>query len=206
MDEHSDYTVLILPPDAIEDRIRTWVEPTPGASLPSWGAHITLLNAFSPTQGLEAVQATMQQVCARFQPFTIRLDRIVSRTHLVRPHLHAVFLATSPSENGHLELVRLQTELEVALAPLKRDLSQKIAFPDYNPHLSLTWGLPAAEADHLVEAAQRAHLEAEFLVDKIWLLCFSPSLSVPNQVERVKAFPLGMTATPKKPGGSESRG
>jgi hypothetical protein len=199
MDNHSDYTLLILPPDAVEDHMRAWVEPTPGASLPSWGAHITLLNAFSPTQGLAAVQTTIEQVCARFRPFIIRLDRVVSRTHLARPHLQAVFLTSNPSENGHLELVRLQNELEVALAPLKRDLSQKIAFPDYNPHLSLTWGLPAAEAGHLVEAAQRASLHVEFQVDKIWLLCFSPSLSVPKQVERVKAFPLGVTAGTEKP-------
>ncbi len=199
MDDNSDYTLLILPPETIENQMRAWVAPTPGASLPSWGAHITLLNAFSPTQGLAAVQTTIEQVCARFQPFTIRLDRVVSRTHLARPHLQAVFLASNPSENGHLELVRLQNELEVALAPLKRDLSHKITFPDYNPHLSLTWGLLAPEADRLVEAAQRAQLQVAFPVAKIWLLCFFPSLSDPKQVERVKAFPLGATAGTAKP-------
>ncbi len=199
MDDNSDYTLLIIPPEAIEDQMRAWVEPTPGASLPSWGAHITLMNAFSPTQGLAAVQTTIEQISARFQSFTVRLDRVISRTHLARPHLQAVFLASNPSENGHRELVRLQHELEVALAPLKRDLSQKIAFPDYNPHLSLTWGLPPVEADHLVEAAQRAHLHVEFQVDKIWLLCFSPSISAPKQVERVKAFPLRVTSDTEKP-------
>ncbi len=199
MNDNSDYTMLILPPKAIEEQMRAWVEPTPGASLPSWGAHITLLNAFSPTQGLTAVQTIIEQVAAHFQPFTIRLDHAVSHTHLVRPHLQAVFLTSNPSENGHRESVRLQNELEVALAPLKRDLSQKIVFPDYYPHLSLTWGLPAMEADHLVEAAQRARLHIEFQVDKVWLLCFSPSLSEPKQVERVRAFALGVTAAGDKP-------
>ncbi len=199
MDDSSDYTVLIFPPDALEDEIRAWVEPTPGASLPEWGAHTTLLNAFSPTQGLDAVRATIEQVSARFEPFSIQLDQVVSHTHLARPHLQAVFLVSNPSEKGHLELIRLQNELEVALAPLKRDLGQKIAFPNYNPHLSLTWGLPPAEADHLVEAAQRANLHVEFMVDKIWLLCFSPSLSAPTQVERVRAFRLGATAAAEKP-------
>ncbi len=173
--------------------MREWVEPTPGASLPSWGAHITLLNAFTPTQGLAAIENAVQETCARFQPFTILLDRTVTRTHLTRPHLHTVFLASNPSEIGHRELVRLQNELEVALAPLKRDQSHKITFPHFDPHLSLTWGLPEVEAGHLVEAAQRADLHFELLVEKVWLLGFSPSLAESKHVQRVRAFPLGAT-------------
>lgn len=175
--------------------MREWVEPTPGASLPSWGAHITLLNAFTPTQGLAAIETAIQETCARFQPLTIHLDRPVARTHLTRPHLYTVFLASNPSETGHRDLVRLQNELEVALAPLKRDQSHKITFPHFDPHLSLTWGLPEVEAGHLVEAAQRADLRFELQVDKIWLLGFSPSLAESKRVERVRAFPLGGSAS-----------
>ncbi len=198
MDTSTEYSLLILPPEPIEEQIRSWVIVTPGASLPSWGAHITLLNAFAPTQRVDAIKDAIKEICAGFQPFTLRLERAVSHTHLARPHLRTVFLATNPAENGHREVVRLQNELETALAPLKRDLSHKITFPDYNPHLSLTWGLPEVEAEHLVEAAQRAQLRVEFQVGKIWLLGYSPSLSEPQLVERVQSFALG-AASPVTP-------
>ncbi len=197
MNTSTDYSLLVFPPATIEDRLRDWVVRTPGASLPSWGSHITLLNAFCPTEGLPAIESAIDQTCARFEPFTIRLDRAVARTHLMRPHLQAVFLASNPSESGHRELIRLQNELEVALAPLKRDQSHKISFPHFDPHLSLTWGLPEVEAGHLVEAAQRAGLRLEFQVQEIWLLGFSPSLSEPKQVTRVRGFPLGASQSTK---------
>ncbi len=197
MDTSIDYSLLVFPPASIEDRLRDWAVRTPGASLPSWGSHITLLNAFVPTQGLAAIESAVEQTCAHFQPFAIRLDRAVARTHLMRPHLQAVFLASNPTESGHHELIRLQNELEVALAPLKRDQSHKITFPHFDPHLSLTWGLPEVEAGHLVEAALRADLRLEFQVHEVWLLGFSPSLSEPKQVKRVRGFPLGTNQSTK---------
>lgn len=184
------YSLLILLPKPVERELRQWAKVTPGATVPFWGAHVTLFGDFVPTRGIKAIQGAVEEVCAGFCPFTVDLDQVVSPTHLRRPHQKTVFLAGNAGSKDHHKLLRLRRELAAALDRLKRDGQPEVSRRGYYPHLSLTWGLPEDRATELAQAAAAAHLKVEFTVEKIWLLKFTPDSSAPRQVEHVRAFEL----------------
>ncbi len=169
------YSLSILLPDTVERELRAWIERTPGATLPSWGAHVTLLGDFVPTDGLARVQDAVAQVCAASRPFSARFDRIIAEPHWKRPHLQAVLLANRPRSTDRRRLVEFHRKLSTALEPFKRDLFPNVSQRPFNPHTSLTWGLPDGEAAQLARAARAAHLSVEFTVDRIWLLQIAPT-------------------------------
>jgi hypothetical protein len=184
------YSLSILLPDAVERELRTFIERAPGATLPSWGAHVTLLGDFVPTQGLAPVEEAITRVCSASRAFPVRLDRIIAEPHWRRPPLHAVLLAGRPRSADRRRLVEFRRRLSTALKPLKHDLFPEVSERPYNPHTSLTWGLPNDEAEQLARAAQAADLSVEFTIDRIWLLQTTPARSAPEQVNRVTSFAL----------------
>ncbi len=185
------YTLQILLPESIQEQLREWTARTPGATLPTEGAHITLLSAFSPVRPRAPIRAHTAIVCAQFEPFPIRLNRVLSGTHWRRPNLYGVFLMGNGMTEGVRTLIHLQSELRNALALFKRDLHPEVSQRPYKPHVSLTWGIPPAEAVKLAQAARAAHLQIEFTVDKVWLLEYPPETSDLAHATRVRAFKLG---------------
>jgi len=132
------------------------------------------LNLFVPNCNITPIEQEIEKVCGAFDPFVLRLDRVASETHWRRPHLKTVLLVSGEkSTDGYRTLVRLHSSLATALAPLKHDLFPEVSQRPHVPHLSLTWGLPEAAAARLAKAAEASHLEAEFLVEEIWLLGFT---------------------------------
>jgi 2'-5' RNA ligase len=181
---------LILLPASVEHALRDWTRRTPGATLPAWGAHVTLLNDFVAVHGLESIEDRIAAVCARFGPFTVRLDRVVSRTHWQRPHLKTVLLTSDPHSKDHRTLLRLRRELAQVVEPAARTAKPAVSRRRFRPHLTLTWGLAGGQAAFLAQAARRTQLKVEFRVEKIWLLQFTPSSSGAPKVKRVKSFRL----------------
>lgn len=188
------YTLQILLPEPVQEQLRDFTARTPGATLPAEGAHITLLNAFSPVRPRAPIRARTAVVCAEFQPFAVRLNRVLSGSHWRRPNLFGVFLMGNGMTDGVRTLIRLQSELRNSLALFKRDLHPEVSLRPYKPHVSLTWGIPPAEAVQLAQAARAAHLHVEFIVDRVWLLEYPPDSTDLQQVTRVRAFKLGRRA------------
>ncbi len=185
------YTLQILLPDPVQEQLRQFAARTPGATLPTAGAHVTLVSAFSPVRPRAPIRARTAMVCAQFQPFPVRLNRVLSGTHWRRPNLNGVFLMGNGMTEGIRTLVRLQSELRNGLALFKRDLHPEVSQRPYRPHVSLTWGIPPAQAVKLAQAARAAHLQFEFTVDKVWLLEYPPDSSDLEHVTRVRSFKLG---------------
>ncbi|MCK5557924.1 MAG: 2'-5' RNA ligase family protein [Candidatus Hydrogenedentes bacterium] len=187
----SEYSLEVLLPERVDKQFRRWVKRVPGATWPRWGGHITVLNRFVPTRGLEPIVEEIDRACGACHPFLIRLTEVVSDRHWRDPQLNAVLLVSgSRDEEGYRSLVRLRDSLQAELAPLKRDVQPGISNRPYVPHLSLTRGLPEPEASRLVETARASRLEVKFTVENIWLLEFVAVSPGKERMGRVQSFPL----------------
>jgi len=190
------YSLEIPLPQYIEQEFRNWIRDVPGATWPRWGGHITVLNRFVPTRGLEPVVRCVRKVCAACQPFPIRLDEVVSDRHWRDPRLNAVMLVSrQPDEEGCRALVRLHERLKIELEPLKRDVHPELSGRGYVPHLSLTLGVPEPDATRLLEMARASGLEVEFTVENICLLEFVGAVSGEERMGRAESFPLAAAST-----------
>lgn len=189
---NSAYSLQILLPNSISQKLDHWANHAAGATIPASGWHITLLGDFVLLHGLKEIEQAVEAVGARYKPFVVCLDQVTKHMHWLRPHLDAVLLVNETDSEAQRTLLRFQRELSKALAPLKKDAYAEMANRRYNPHVSLTWGLPKPEARRLVHAARAAKLEVEFTVEEIWLLEIIPSSSQPQLVKRGKSFKLGL--------------
>jgi hypothetical protein len=187
----SEYSLEIPMPEHIEREFRGWIKDVPGATWPRWGGHITVLNRFVPTRGLEPLVQAVQRMCAAHPPFLIHLDEVVSDRHWRDPRLNAVMLVSCQrDEEGCRALVRLRESLRAELEPLKRDVHPELSARGYVPHLSLTLGVPELDAARLLEMARASGLEVEFTVENICLLEFVGAVSGEERMERVQSFPF----------------
>jgi len=168
------YAVQILLPEALQMQFREWVALTPGATWPAWGGHVTLVPRFVPVDGIEVVHRVLKDVCSRFPPFVLKLDRVIAAANWRRPHLQSLFLIPSDTRHpGYRTVMRLQEALVKALEPHKRDQHPEVSKHPFQPHITLTLGLSEREAADLLRAAINARLAVEFHVDEIWLLQYS---------------------------------
>jgi len=116
----------------------------------------------------------LKDVCSRFPPFMLQLDRVIAAANWQRPHLQSLFLIPSDARHpGYRTVMRLQEALVKALEPHKRDQRPEVSRHPFQPHITLTLGLPERDAADLLRAAINARLAVEFRVDKIWLLQYS---------------------------------
>lgn len=167
------YSVQILLPLEIEERLRRWAEGTPGATWPRWGGHVTILGLFEPLTPPREIVREIADICEAFNPFPLRLSKVEAMPHWRRHPLHTVLLKGDRGSEGYQTILRLHNTLSVALATLKRDLFPEVSQRPYEPHVTLTWGVSEAEARRLAEIAETANLAVELLVDEIWLVAFS---------------------------------
>ena len=187
----SEYTLEIpLPPD-IDDQSRRWAERTPGATWPRWGGHITVLNRFFLESEFERVIQEVDAVCAAYHPFVINLCRITCEAHLLDANLKVVLLVSgSQDEGAYLTLLKLHDSVRGELAPLTRNVQPEISKRPYDPHLSLTSGLPQPEAIRLMEAARASRLRVKFTVEKVSLLEFVQGTGGEKDARQVHSFAL----------------
>jgi hypothetical protein len=192
----SEYSLEIPLPEHIEREFRAGISGVPGATWPRWGGHITVLNRFVPTGGLDPVVQVVQRVCAARRPFLIHLDEVLSDRHWRDPRLNAVMLVSGlRDEEGYRALAKLHNDLEAELALLKQDVHPELSGRGYVPHLSLTLGVPEPDAARLLEMARASGLEVEFTVENICLLEFVSAVSGEERMGRVQSFPLAAEST-----------
>ena len=188
------YSVQIMLPDDENARLREWAEATPGATWPTWGGHVTLVNGFIPHCDVQLIEREIADVVRAFSPFELYLDEPICVEHWRRPNLWTVLLVNRAREDeGHRALMRLHNALAVALAPLKHDLVPEVSQRPYLPHLMLTWGLPKGQADELAQVATAERLETRLSVGDIWLLEFAKQEPPPGNWQPCtrKPFPFG---------------
>jgi 2'-5' RNA ligase len=185
-------SVHILLPESIARRLERWTEKMPGASWPAWGGHITLVPNFVPRGTIEEVRATLEANCVHWKPFTVCFAAPMSVKDTTRPDYCAVFLAVEDQgDEQHQPLHELRETLLTALEPLREDVRPELLEKPFLPHVTLALGLGEAEARKLVQAMRAEPLEAEFLVEAIWLVRQTPGEE--KRYER-HSIPLGGVA------------
>ncbi len=127
--------VVVIPPkeswEPIQELRRVW-----DRQLRRWMPHITLLYPFRPARELGSATLQVQEVCASFSPFMIRLERFRSFKHATGSH--TIWLDPEPAGS----LVALQDALWRAFP----DCDDVRRFEGgYTPHLSVgqcsSWGV-----------------------------------------------------------------
>jgi 2'-5' RNA ligase len=177
MDDHasepqaSRLSVNILLPEPLDRRLARWAKAMPGASWPAWGGHITLLSSFVPTLPVADVLARVAAVGEQHAPFTVRLRAPVAIQDVTRPDYDAVFLTVDDEDEPDHHAVRaLREDLLAALADVRTDVRRELQQQAFLPHITLALSLAKAEAETLVRAIRAEPLEAEFVVEVIWVL------------------------------------
>lgn len=189
-------SVHILLPESIDRRFRRRVEKLPGASWPAWGGHITLVPSFVPTCPPEQVFDLVAQAVSGFKAFSVRLIEAVADEDVTRPHFHAVFIQLEdPESEGHQTLARLQQAIGAALAPVRGDTKPELDAIAFTPHLTLALGVGDSEAEKLVNALRSDPLEAEFMVDAVWLVLMWPDEARDPRTDRIP-IPLAKPSRP----------
>jgi 2'-5' RNA ligase len=194
-------SVQILLPEALDRRFARWAKQMPGASWPAWGGHITLVPYFTPACPETMVFDRVVAAVRGFHPFRVRLTEPVAVQDWTRPQYQAVFLAAHEAErDDHQTLAELQQAIAAALAPVRHDVKPALDGQPFVPHLTLALGLGSSEAEKLVRAIRADPLEADFVVDAVWLMVMWQSDGPEPRVDRV-AIPLETPVkTPAKPG------
>ncbi len=188
-------SVHILLPDAIDRRFRRRVEKLPGASWPAWGGHITLVPSFVPTCPPEQVFDLVAQAVSGFTAFSVRLTEAVADEDVTRPHFHAVFIQLEdPESEDHQTLLRLQQAINAALAPVRGETKPELDAMAFRPHLTLALGVGDSEAVRLVNSLRSDPLEAEFMVDAVWLVLMWPDQAREPRTDRI---PIPLAKPPR---------
>ncbi|MCC6168902.1 MAG: 2'-5' RNA ligase family protein [Caldilineaceae bacterium] len=189
-------SIQILLPDAVDRRFRRRVKTLPGASWPAWGGHVTLVPAFVPTCPPREVFDRVAQATGQFVAFRIRLAEAVAEGDITRPHFHTVFIQLDdPDSEDHQTLARLQKVIFAALAPVRDAAKPQLDAVPFKPHLTLALGVGDSEAAALVNALRSEPMQAEFLVDAVWLVLTWPAETHDSRVDRVPV-PLAKPALP----------
>ncbi|HXF62172.1 MAG TPA: 2'-5' RNA ligase family protein [Caldilineaceae bacterium] len=192
-------SIHILLPEVIDRRFERWAKKMPGASWPAWGGHITLVPSFVPVCPQAEVQERVARAVSAFAPFRVSLSEPEAVQDWTRPQYKAVMLKVDDLDSeDHQELVRLQAAIAQALAPVRTQVRPELADQPFVPHLTLALGLSENEAAKLVNAIRADPVEAEFVVDGVWLVVMTPSDGSEPKVRRIpiqlgKApLPVGM--------------
>lgn len=164
-------SVQILLPESIERRLERRTQKLPGASWPVWGGHITLVPNFIARGTVEEVRALLIAFCAYAEPFTLRLDAPIAVHDATRPDYAALFLTVKGvDDEADQRLHALRNNLLAVLEPLREDVRPELAVMPFLPHVTLALGLGENEAARLVRTIQAEPIEAEFVVEVIWLI------------------------------------
>lgn len=178
--------IQILLPESVDRRFRKRVEALPGASWPAWGGHITLVASFVPTCPPEQVFDLVAQAVAEFEAFRVRLTEAVANADVTRPQYHAVFiLLDDPDSEDHQTLVHLQKAILASLTPVRGNTHPELEAMPFLPHLTLALGVGDVEARRLVKALRAEPLQAEFLVDAVWIVLMWPSEAGEPATDRI---------------------
>ncbi len=149
-----------------------------------WMPHITLVYPFRPVELRGSVVPLVDQVCARWRPFTVTLRHM----HLFHhgKHSHTVWLAPEPAE----PLLALQQELAAAFP----DCQEQNRYPTgFTPHLSLgQYYGSAADAERFRNELQQEWQPLSFTVDAVvWIARREPPEDI---FQPVVVVPFGATS------------
>lgn len=168
----SSYSVHVLLPPAIDQRMRQWCAGSAGCDWPQWGGHITLIPSFGLAVPVVRLVSALERSVQARREFGLTLDTVGCERHLTKPGLYLVYLSgANPSVNW--EMTSLQASVAAALEGMKVDITPAVSRHPFVPHLSLTLGLPEPEARLLKARVERDGLKVEFRVRKLTLVEFS---------------------------------
>ncbi|MGH2586017.1 MAG: 2'-5' RNA ligase family protein [Dehalococcoidia bacterium] len=192
------YSLQVLLPDELDGQLRRWATAQPRGTWPTWGGHLSLLADFETALDPIVLAVRLERVCRRFHPFEIHLPRVVLDDYWGRPGFKIVMLMPAGrSTGGCSRLCRLRISAARALGLDSSYLWEEAAGHRFTPHLSLTWGVPVAEAVALVEAARIDAPTVRFNVDAIWLLGSVVTTHPTQIVRRIQRFRLGSGFSPQ---------
>jgi hypothetical protein len=156
------YSFLIALPPAVDARLRRWTEATPGASWDVSGGHVTLAR-FTGTLAPSRLVPAFHEACAGMGAFDVCFSLPVREAYWDKPGLEIVMLSGDrPADVAGA--VELRERLIASLAALTVGLMESGPF---QPHITLTTGLPHDEALALEAAA--AGLQLRFTAHEIVL-------------------------------------
>ena len=150
---------LSLPPTE-DQHLRRWAESTDGASWDMSGGHVTLAR-FTGTLSPEALIPLFAQACAGFDPFDAAFPTPRREEYWDKPGLEIVMLV-GETDQDIAGVLALRERLLATFLPTGLSLMEA---GDYNPHVTLTTGLPPEKA-HLLEKEARA-LNLRFTASEI---------------------------------------
>ena len=156
---------LSLPP--VEDlRLRLWAEATPGATWDVSGGHVTLAR-FTGSRPPEQLVPAMRDACAGLWPIDAAFTMPSRQSYWDKPGLEIVMLVGEALTDvaGVLDL------RESLIASMSPEGLALLEGGPYRPHVTLTTGLPPADA-HRLEAAAR-HLDLRFTASELVFWCGS---------------------------------
>ncbi len=147
------FSIAALLPADMHDAIAAWSESVHGASTDPVASHVTIL-VFESGHTAEDVRRAIADACVHFEPFEVHLSQIVQGPYWGKENLDIVMLTADPGQPGIAGLMGLRELLLRYLAPLVAQPPQLPAEAEYQPHLTLTTGLPPQEATRLAHQAE----------------------------------------------------
>ncbi len=166
--EHPRYALVAPLPRGLEVRIEDLFLGLLGTSKPIMGYHITLVGPFVwQAEPREPYLERIAQVCAGWQPFSVRLNGLSAFRTANR---NAVYIPAQEAD----DLAALQRELQALLVPA---ITLQHEFPQetYQPHVTLGLGLTDSELRRVMAGSQERELDERFIVDEIYLVEERPS-------------------------------
>jgi 2'-5' RNA ligase len=158
------YAFAISLPPADDARLRAWAAATPGATWDDYGGHVTLVR-LAGSLAPDVVAARMREACAGAETFEAAFTRPIRQSYWDKPGLEIVMLVAE-READTAGVLHLRERLLTSLSALGLELAEG---GPYVPHVTLTTGLPAAEAGVLESAA--AGLDLRFTAREIMFWC-----------------------------------
>jgi hypothetical protein len=154
---------LSLPPKE-DERLRQWAEATDGASWDMSGGHVTVAR-FTGNLPPETLVPLLVDACANLGPFQAAFTKPCREDYWDKPGLQIVMLVG-------------EKEADIAgILRLRRRLLERLPFAgltlieagEYNPHVTLTTGLPPEQA--LLLEKQAEDLNLRFTANEVVFWC-----------------------------------
>lgn len=154
---------LSLPP-AEDTQLRAWAESTPGASWDASGSHITLLR-LTGSLPPEKLVPVLHNTCSNIAPFQAAFTKPAREPYWDKPGLEIVMLVGETDE----DVAGVFSVRERLMASMLPEGLSVVEAGRFVPHITLTTGLPEAEALRLESAARG--LDLRFTVDELVFWC-----------------------------------